>query len=451
VTGAGACSQPVTTFVATPIPVALSQPGGALVSLATVDGVPAPFPVVIDTGTPLTAYDDGTGRVASRTGTFRLFAQAPSGAVPRLEIAGVPLFTTPLAPVGVGAQFAVSGVLGGDNLERLGVAFDYRGAAPTITLSHGVVPCGCELAAACQAVLPFALAGGQQTIALGTDFYTYPATRVIVDACLEPRADPLVDDVVCNNNGSPAMPDDPRYLPHGVDVKLLVATGFPGVAIGKAAFTRLRDPSAAAAAFAAPATLFVPDAPGGITVGTATLGGSGLMAMSLTSRELFLGPCAELARSWRQRRSPFSHPRPGEAACTLHQACGDRPNLPDACDDTSDFAHTASTIELTAPMPVLVVDDSSPLMQNINADVITPQPNPTPPPAPAIEGILGTTALARLVTTVDYPHGRVVTRCASGADCLMYPRIVVPSQQSECENPGLCNAVDLSAPCAPAP
>src|SRR5205823_5095219 len=140
--------------------------------------------------------------------------------------------------------------------------------------------CGCELASACQAVFPFTLLGGQQTIALGTNFYTYSATRVVLDACLEPEPDPVREGIKCTDVTSPLGPVQ-RYLPSGVDVKLLVATGFPGVAIGTSAFARLRGDAAVAAAMASPQMLYLPDTPGGMLVGSATLGGTGLSALAL--------------------------------------------------------------------------------------------------------------------------------------------------------------------------
>ncbi len=76
-----------------PIPLSLSGPGGALLGRATVDGTTAPFPVVVDTGTILTTYDDGSGVPRAHTGDFVLYGvDAAGGASPRLSIERVQLF-----------------------------------------------------------------------------------------------------------------------------------------------------------------------------------------------------------------------------------------------------------------------------------------------------------------------------------------------------------------------
>ncbi len=200
------CTQTRSTVLPYPIPLELSGPGGGLLARATVGGTTAPFPMVVDTGTILTTFDDGSGRVRALTGDLAVYGIDGTGAaIPRLSISDVQLFEGPLGALGVGAAATpVGGVLGGDNLSRVAVSFDYRGAAPTMTLTENLTGCNCELAPscdrqdACYAVLPFTLAGGQDTtlqgqtrITIGQDQYTYPPTRVLLNACLEPLPDPV--------------------------------------------------------------------------------------------------------------------------------------------------------------------------------------------------------------------------------------------------------------------
>lgn len=453
------------TALPQPIPMALSETGGALVASASVDEIPVPFPVVIDTGSPITVYHKlGGGASYGHQGFFRLYAAGAPGP-PRLEIENIQLFQTELRSVGSGAGFPVGGVMGGDNLERFAVGLDYRGAQPTLSLVESVLPCSCELAAQCLSVFPFQLLGGQATIALGTDFYTYPATRVVLDACLEPAPDPVSEGVQCASDivGDPnpiVAAANARYQPRGVDVKLLVSTGFPGLALGAGAYDRLRGTGAAARALASPVRLHLPDADDdgpaaqGLAVGSGTLGRPGLSALALVSRELYLGPCAELARSRRLRRNPPGKPRPGESAClekplpgipSSLQPCGNIANQPPACDDYSSAAHVASIVELTRPLPIYVVDDAAPLLQSVNADLR--------PSAATVEGVLGTQFLQDLVSTIDYPHSRFIARCASTDGCIAYRRYLVASEQGECEDPSVCTA-PMSIPpdggrCAP--
>src|SRR6185295_17718639 len=70
--------------------------------------------------------------------------------------------------------------------------------------------------------------------------------------------------------------DADRYVAHGIDVKLAVATGFPGFALSASAFDRLRGRGSAEALSAQAAhALFLPDqtidSPG-LSVGLGTLG-----------------------------------------------------------------------------------------------------------------------------------------------------------------------------------
>jgi hypothetical protein len=394
------------------VPIPLSLAGGALTTTATVDGMPTPFPVVVDTGTPLTVYDDHSQRISGRTGNFRLFSSA---GVPRLEYDGVQLFDTPLGTLGLAAM-PIDGILGGDNLQRTAVTFDYRGGAPSMTLIPQITTCGCALADECNAVFPFSLEGGQNTIDLSGDLYNYPATRVVIDVCLQPLADPVSQDAPCNPGGNTDNPLAAVYLPSGIDVKLMVASGFPGVAISSGALARLAGQAAVDAALASPTTLHLPDpADDPISVGQVSLGDATHAALALVSSESYFGPCAELARSRRLRR--FKTQPDLERACALDKRAPDVGRCSSAtnsdCSDQSTNT-AASIVELAAPLPAYVLADSTPLLIGINDDV---QPSNA-----AVEGLIGTAALARLVATVDYPSNRLIAQCAADGNCIMYPR-----------------------------
>src|SRR5262249_17490120 len=142
-------------------------------------------------------------------GGLRFFGIGPDGAsIPRLSIENVQLFETPLGSLGPGGAggdgVKVGGILAGDNLSRFALTLDYRGAAPSMTITATFDPCSCELQPrcdrpdVCNSVFAFSLAGGQDTalqsqtrVVIGSDEYTYPPTRVLVDTCLEPLPDPL--------------------------------------------------------------------------------------------------------------------------------------------------------------------------------------------------------------------------------------------------------------------
>jgi hypothetical protein len=302
------------------------------------------------------------------------------------------------------------------------------------------------LADQCQAVFNFALGGGGD-VSVDGDVFTYPPTRVLVDVCLEPLADPISRNVACSQPAaSPApttttacafAPGADAYQPSGVEVKLIVSTGFPSFALSSSAFDRLRGPGSAAAALAQSQPLHLPDVkddgPGatGLAVGPVTLGGGELAALALVSHIANLGPCSELARSRRQRRAP-----PGvassESGCLVQPvaSCQDFARsycVRDDCDDST--ADTAAVIELNGPLDAVVIDDASPLFTGINADVRTA--NAT------VEGVIGTDLLRRLRSTIDYPSSRLVARCADDNGCLTYPRYT--QSPSGCSDDSLCH------------
>jgi hypothetical protein len=360
--------------------------------------------------------------------------------VARLGLSDVLLFDTPLHAVGPsGTAVPVQGVLGGDNLSRLAAGFDYRGM-PTLTLTEQVTTCSCQLADDCQAVFPFSLQGGQLTIAGingQNDLYSYPATRVLIDACLEPLVDPVSRDLPCAGPQLGATPVPP-YQTTGIDVKVLIATGFPGFGLASSTYDRLRGAGAAQAALANPVYLQLPDPDddgpdlAGLPVAPVTLGGGQRSAIAMVSRELYFGPCAQLARSRRQRRTPPIGPvlHPDEAGCLQVPGsstdpsivgCASQESSSDVCNDAVASNALAAVIEVEAALPTYVISDTAPIFQSVNTDV-------GPSANPAVEAIVGTELLQRLVSTIDYPNGRFIARCAVD-QCLTYPRMV---QNTEC-------------------
>ena len=231
-------------------------------------------------------------------------------------------------------------------------------------------------------------AAGQTRITIGNDLYTYPPTRVILDACLEPLPDPRRDHARALAPGD-SCPSHPAYVPSGVDVKLVVATGFPGVALSANAYDRLRGAGAADALLAGPLTtlhLVDPADEGpigaGVQVATSTLGHAraagdlGASPLALVSgKEPFFGPCASLARSRRIRRAYIastpddgSHPGhcSGELCCLIDESgpaarscmgaggdynyqCGQSTNHSTICNDSSSDTPAAAVVELKTP------------------------------------------------------------------------------------------------------
>ena len=105
------CTSTTARFLPVPIPLGLD--GNALTSTATVNDF-GPFPVVIDTGSPITAWDDGQNHTVLQNGKFVLLDAQTR---PRLELDDLRFYATPLHAVGP-SGFAIGAVLGGDNLQR---------------------------------------------------------------------------------------------------------------------------------------------------------------------------------------------------------------------------------------------------------------------------------------------------------------------------------------------
>lgn len=465
------CTETQWSVLPYPIPLELAGAGGGLLAQASVDGTSAPFPVAVDTGTILTTYDDGTGRTSARNGDLTMYGiDAGGAAIPRLSITNVALFQAPLGHYGVGGDAVpVGGVIGGDNLSRFAVGLDYRGAAPAMTLVSTLTQCSCALAPsctaqdACYAVLPFSLAGGQDTglqgqtrIALGNDQYSYPPTRVLLAACAEPLPDPVTTQA-CVLPGD-SCPGNPAYVPSGVDMQFAVATGFPGVALSANAYDRLRGAGAARALLAGPTTtLHLVDlsdegaSAGGVQAALTTIGrapaagdgGASALAFVSTNHR-FYGPCGLVAQSRRIRRAYIAATPADDAAeaaagykiCSGEHCCLlDPNNCPgrgsdyiqqcqstinsNVCNDASSDTPVPAVLELKTPMPVYVLDDLTPLFVGLNADV---RPN-----VATVDGVIGTAALSRVVSTIDYPGGRFIAQCVREDDCVAYPRLSNPS------------------------
>ncbi len=499
---AGGCTETHTSVLPFPIPLELSGDGGGLVAMASIGDGGVPFPVQVDTGTILTTYDNGSGNVLAQTTDLTMYGiDAAGNAIPRVTISDVQLFEGPIGSLGVdGAALRMGGVIGGDNLSRFAVGFDYRGAAPTMTLVQNLTACDCELAPACDrqdacfSVLPFTLTGGQDTtlqgqtrITLGQNQYTYPPTRVLLEACLEPLPDPVMTQACVAPGGS--CPSNPAYVPSGLDVQLIVSSGFPGMALSANAYDRLRGAGAAEALLAAGplTTLHLVDpadegptgagVPAAVTslghAATATDPGASPLAL-VSGKEQFFGPCASLARSRRIRRAyiaetpedgVFEEKHPGQCAgehcCLLDLSrpclgaggdfalqCKASTNNANICNDSSNDTPAAAVVELESPLPLYVLPDVTPLLVGINADVR--------PTVATVDGIIGTAVLQQLVATVDYPGGRFIAQCVNEGNCVAYPRLSLPSpfDCGFCKGPRdlkLCPDQLGLRPCPPAP
>jgi len=457
------CTRPKAYFSEDPIPLELAGAGGGLLGYGTAAEVETPFPMLVDTGSPITAYSAGIPQTSATRGTVQLYSNdAAVGVVPRLRIDHVELFQTPFYPTGLDAPTPVSGVIGGDDLQHFVLEMRYQ-PSPTLTITNELVQSQCDISQRCATVLPFSIAGGHQLIDIGDDVFNYSASYVLLDGCVEPPLDPLepglncasehgcediaascagISDPSCQQRASDCEADAPRYLPAGIDVRFAVSTGFPGVAITASAYDRLRGTGSAATLLADPTaqhTLYLPDQPQGISVAMTRVGRPAMQthdpkalgALSLVQPDGFFGPCASLARSRRLRRvrpESLSTVSTDEATCLRSppKSQADAHDLLDElllvcqkqasngeCNDKSQDAHTNAYVDLEGTVPVMIVPDTLSLIQSINADAR--------PQSATVEAIIGTEVLKRLGTWIDYANGRVVMTCADES-CRVFPR-----------------------------
>lgn len=462
--------------IVTPAPIPVAHNGGLYAYGATPGG--DLFPLLIDTGTVLTTRGiPADAETVYRFSQLRLFDR---NQVPRALFRDLRIIEAPLGTVGLpDALVDIGGVMGGDFLQLYSLRLRY-GDDPSIALMPRESACSCALAdaPACEAVFPFRLSGGGN-FQLGSDIYTYPATRVTVDACLQPVVDPWRRGLRCEDGQDLALGYRIQGEP-GVDVRFLVATGFSGVLLGATAYDRLCDAarrylgktcpggSAAALLASAPTIEIRFPSPQSIIRRAARIqlgdlaGDPPLAALALIGREGLLSACGELARSRRLRAHPppdgacdsGARPRPGDCLQLLTTGGSDICGSPDRCNDMTQPA--AAYIELTqlpTSIDLYLVDDAVPILVEANNDVR--------PRLSDIEGVIGNDLLALLEAQIDYPNRRIIAHCAPGAPgCTTYPRLACATGSTRVGDCGpdardLCNPPSSFAPggpiCLPAP
>ena len=227
------------------------------------------------------------------------------------------------------------------------------------------------------------------------------------------------------------------YEASGANMRFLLSTAVPDLLLSESACLRLGDPRRCTCD---PATRISVRLPGlhGREPGTEDqptedlacplrLGSDRVAALALMAGGLHLSPCAELARSRRQR---YALPKLDETetldngcereACLqnlLRQSelalrrCGyTGMDLERACDDH--LASVAAFVEVggsSGPgepvdtVTALVVPDASPILQSANIDLRNSSAQ--------VDGVLGISLLRRLQTLIDYPQHRLELTC----------------------------------------
>lgn len=261
----------------------------------------------------------------------------------------------------------------------------------------------------------------------------------------------LLDQRLCPTQLDPATLGDvvaslrlrsDAYEPTGTNMRFLLSTAVPDLIVSESACQRLGDPDRCTCSDADRIHLRLPglhgrptgsSAPSSEDVGCPLrLGGGKLAALSLMAGGLHLSPCAELARSRRQRyalpkvdtnetldndceREACLQNLSRQSELTLRRCGYTGMDTERACDDHQ--AATMAYVEIGGgargpgdpedTVSAVVVPDSSPILLSANVDLRNSSAQ--------VDGVLGLSLLRRLQTVIDYPQRRLALTCRCDA------------------------------------
>lgn len=429
-----------------PLGVAVSPVGGGLLARASSPTInaAASFPLVVDTGSPVTVFDGPpSGILVSRT--FRLH-DAPAATTLRATFEGINTIQLPLGPAGDAATIPL-GVLGADLLRGYSVDFRLAGPCPGAVpptppppVAADIAPSVCPsitfwshqgandgfLQDAGYAVIGFApYGGGEVNIQGERDLFglrapvEVPPTRIVVRTCANPDPfEPTGPEQRCCKRGDESLPT----LATGVDLALVLSTGIGPMVLSESAWARL-----AAKMTTTPAMmegpLLVATWPTPIAARWTTLPRIALVNLEAGINDP--GACAELGRSRRLEWVSYQQVmHPETQACA--QPCDTDPRENDKAQNS------AAYVEIGGQVPVAIIADTEPMIQGLRVDVR--------PEGPEVDGLLGVGALGPARFEVDYrnnPNRLIVTcdgekarqLCWTGARC---PRLPDREQKHLC-------------------
>jgi hypothetical protein len=441
--GGSACSAPCCTYDSRPIRLQRAAGGELMVRLQDDDG--AKGTALVDTGTPVTVFADGTdGVVGIRRHDLRLLGpDDTAGNAPiRALLDGVTMIHAPLSALSDGT--APMALLGGDLLTSFSVEFGF--AVPELVLwPEQPAPDG-FLSAAGYAVLRIRRRGAGETEAVAPSSgigpsgpYQFPSSLLAMRAC----ATPAVFDREAPLPQSCCVGDE-QTLATGVDLALLLGTGYGPIILSRSAWARVTrnlvppPVTTVRALHAATATQPILDAQW-----------STLPRLALVDREADTavnpGPCVELGRSRRLEQVALAQSRNAErAVCAL--PCDQDPR------SAGSAQNAAAYIELGGDLPVAIIDDGDPLLGGRGAQIF--------PDGPQIDGILGAAALRNARVEIDYrgQPARAIFSCApdvAESACRTVgrcPRLPGAGQTHTCFGrpahalPGICDNLPAECP-----
>jgi len=238
---------------------------------------------------------------------------------------------------------------------------------------------------ACDAVFDSPYRGGGTLVVSGTEL-PFGNRRITLQACLGPDPD----------RTHPLSPDQ-----RGTDVLLVGSTSIGVSILGETAYERYRG-SHLAANPPIPPLASLPEGsvylPSGLVTGR--LANIDALALVAASSSNALAPC----------RQVYAHHFLTAAPC-------DRDTDDDCpCAEPDNFCSVPAILELAPELGIdfLVVPDDDPTLQALRTELRPDQPE--------VDGLLGTAALRAAEIDVDYPHDRLLARCAAG-HCIARPQL----------------------------
>lgn len=366
---------------------------------------------VVDVLSPLTLIDPGVGVEATiDTEDLTLLGdRAPDAGTPEIPRAAFSaqqvLRLHPCArtqPVcSLGSQAApvdYSAIVGADALA--GDALRIRIGDSRLYVLADVGGRDADRTYACDAVFPSPYRGGGTLIVAGTEV-PFAGRRVTLQACLEPD------------------PAGISQAARGTDALFVLTTSIGPSLLSESAYERYRQnhPTALPLSMLPESQVFLPSGP--VTGRAAMIANLALVARASSQP---LAPC----------RQVYAHHLLVQRDCRPGEDC--------PCEDDPAFCPVPASVALEPPagIPLLVVPDDDPTLQALRTEFR--------PTLQEIDGLLGTGAIGGVELDIDYPHNRVLARCAvdDGTTCVTRPAL--DSQEDRTQIRGCPHVLAASVP-----
>jgi hypothetical protein len=398
-------------FSGDPFPIQIGDESGAvLIGARTPDGTD--LVAVLDVLSPLTLTDPGVGAspTIGTTDLLLLGRAAPNidaFDVPRAKLRGADVLSLHPCPdaepdclVGrPGNEQVYNAIIGANVLA--GDALRLRLGDRRVFLLADVGGDERDRTFACDAVFPSPYRGGGTLLVANTEV-GFGGRRVTLQACLGADSDP---------EPQPSTGTQIPQSSRGGDALLLMSTGIGASLLGETAYERYRQailqrvpqpsspPRPVTALPAAAAYL-----PSGLVMGRRTT--IDRLALAAASSSSPRAPC----------RQAYAHRFLSKPKAENERLCQSTDDCP--CTGGDPFCAVPAVVEIEPPddgIEVIVIPDADPTLQALRAELRPDQPE--------VDGILGADALKLLEIDVDYPHNRVLMRCANSLGCTTRPAL----------------------------